>query len=325
VEEGEAAGDDWNQEVIGMKKTCLRRLVAITVSACAYATVLMAQAPAQRTFPTAEDAVKALAEMVKAGNLDAVLAIFGPGGQELIDSSDAATARQNQKVFTVAVDERWHLEDSAPARKTLIIGNEDWPFPVPIVKDVNGWRFDTTAGKEEILTRRIGRNELAAIDTTRAYVTAQRRYAEQGHDGKPAGLYAVRFESDQGKQNGLYWPAAHGQKLSPLGDLVAQAAEEGRPVGQGSQRTPLHGYYFKILNAQGPAASGGAKVYIVKGEMSGGFALVAWPAQYSATGIMTFIVNQDGFVHEKDLGAGTDAVARQMTAYNPDSSWRVTR
>jgi len=287
--------------------------------------VATAQTQGQRTFPTAEDAVKTLAETVKAGNLDAVLAIFGPGGRELIDSSDAATARQNQKVFMVAVGERWHLEDSAPDRKTLVIGNEDWPFPVPIVKDATGWRFDTAAGREEIVARRIGRNELAAIETTHAYVTAQRRYAEQGHDGKPAGEYAPRFRSDQGTENGLFWPAARGQKRSPLGDLLAQAAMEGRPVGQGSGPTPFHGYHFKILTAQGPAAAGGVRNYIVNGGMSRGFALVAWPAQYDVTGIMTFVVNQDGVVHEKDLGARTDASARMMTTYNPDSSWTVTR
>jgi len=179
-----------NRRMIAMK-TLLLRFAASTLTACAFATASIAQAPAQRTFPAPEDAVKALVDTVKVGNLDGLLAIFGSGGQELIDSSDAATARQNQKVFTVAVAERWRLEDSGTDRKTLIIGNEDWPFPVPIVKDGSAWRFDTVAGKEEILARRIGRNELAAIDTARAYVTAQKRYAEQGHDGKAAGLYAV--------------------------------------------------------------------------------------------------------------------------------------
>jgi len=311
------------RKAIGMKRGLCRIVAFALFGACA--SVGSAQAQGQRTFPTPEDAVKALADTVKAGNLDAVLAIFGPDGRELIDSSDAATARQNQRVFMVAVAERWRLEDTAPNRKTLVVGNEDWPFPVPIVKDANGWRFDTAAGKEEILARRIGRNELSAIDTTRAYVTAQRRYAEQGHDGKPAELYAARFQSDQGKENGLFWPTPRGQKRSPLGDMLAQAAMEGRPVGQGSGPSPFHGYYFKILTAQGPAAAGGARSYLVKGEMSGGFALVAWPAQYDVTGIMTFIVNQDGVVHEKDLGAGTDASARTMTNYNPDSSWKVTR
>jgi len=285
-----------------------------------------AAAQAAREFATPEDAVKALIDTAKAGNLDGLLALFGPEGKDLVESSDPATARQNRQIFTVAVGERWHLEDAAPDRKTLVIGNEDWPFPVPIVKDANGWRFDTAAGKEEVLARRIGRNELSTIETVRAYVTAQRRYAEQGHDGKPPGVYAAKFMSDSGKQNGLYWPATRGQNRSPLGDLVAQAAEEGRSVGGGSgQPSPLQGYYFKILTAQGPAASGGTKSYVVNGEMSGGFALVAWPAQYEVTGVMSFIVNEDGVVREKDLGPDTDAVARRMTTYNPDSSWRVTQ
>jgi hypothetical protein len=308
--------------------THLRRRIATValLSAGLLTGVVLAQTKTERTFPTPEDAVNALIETVKAGSLESLLEIFGPGGKELIDSSEPAIARQNQQVFAVAVREKWHLEDAAPDRKTLVIGNEDWPFPVPLVKAGNGWRFDTAAGKEEVLARRIGRNELAAIDATRAYVTAQRRYAEAGHDGKPAGLHAAKFQSDPGKENGLYWPTTRGQKRSPLGDVVAQAAAEGRPVtGTATQPSPFHGYYFKILTAQGSAAQGGAKSYVVKGDMSGGFALVAWPAQYDATGIMTFIVNQDGVVREKDLGPGTDAAARKMTAYNPDSSWRVTQ
>jgi len=304
-----------------------RRIAAIALLSAGLLTgVVLAQTKTERTFPTPEDAVKALIETVKAGNVESLLEIFGPGGTELIDSSEPAIARQNQQVFAVAVREKWHLEDAAPDRKTLVIGNEDWPFPVPLVKAANGWRFDTAAGKEEVLARRIGRNELAAIDATRAYVTAQRRYAEAGHDGKPAGLHAAKFQSDPGKENGLYWPTTRGQKRSPLGDVVAQAAAEGRPVtGNAPQSSPFHGYYFKILTAQGSAVQGGAKSYVVKGEMSGGFALVAWPAQYDVTGIMTFIVNQDGVVREKNLGPGTDAAARKMTAYNPDSSWRVTQ
>jgi hypothetical protein len=290
-------------------------LLALLASTAAAAS----QTASHRVFATPEDAVKALADTVKSGDLDALVAIFGPEGRELVGSADPATARMNRRVFAVAAREKWHLEDAAPDRKTLVIGNEEWPFPVPIVKGADGWRFDTAAGKEEVLARRIGRNELDVIATSRAYVTAQKRYAEQGHDGKPAGVYAMKFQSDPGKQNGLYWPAAKGQKRSPLGDLVAQAGAEGRSR---SEPSPFQGYYFKILTGQGRAAPGGAKSYIVKGEMSGGFALVAWPAQYDASGVMTFIVNQDGVVRERDLGAQTDAIARKMTVYDPDASWR---
>jgi hypothetical protein len=260
--------------------------------------------PSYRTFSTPEEAVKVLTETVKGGKIEELLVIFGPDGKELVGSSDPATGRRNRDVFTVAVREGWRLVDQGADTKVLVIGNEQWPFPIPIVKDANGWHFDAAAGKEEVLARRIGRNELAVIDVCRTYVQAQHLYARHGHDGKPAGLYATRFASDPGKQNGLYWPAKRGEKRSPLGDLVAKAAEEGRTLGGESQPAPFHGYYFKILT-----------------EKSGGFALVAWPAHYDESGIMTFIVNQDGVVKEKDLGPGTDAAARRMTAYEPDASW----
>jgi hypothetical protein len=300
-----------------------RVLACALLALVASSAIAAGQTATQRTFATPEDAVKALADTVKTGQLDALLAIFGPDGQALIASSDPATARINRQVFAIAFREQWHLEDVTPSQKTLVVGNEDWPFPVPLVKGADGWRFDTAAGAEEVLARRIGRNELDAIATSRAYVTAQKRYAQQGHDGKPAGLHATKFQSDPGKENGLYWPAARGQARSPLGDLVAQAAGEGSPLGgDRTKPTPLHGYYFKILTGQGAAASGGARSYVVKGEMSGGFALVAWPAEYDATGVMTFIVNQDGTVRERDLGPQTDAIARKMTVYNPDASWR---
>jgi len=282
---------------------------------------LTGQSSAQRTFATPEEAVNALREVTKAGKLDGLLAIFGPDSQELVASADAATARQNREIFTAATAEKWRLEGRDANHKTLIIGNEDWPFPVPLVKDAKGWRFDTAAGKEEVIDRRIGRNELAAIGTCHTYVAAQLRYARQGHDGKPSGVFAKAFTSDAGKQNGLYWPSARPEPMSPLGDLVAEAAQEGRTLGTGSKPSPFHGYYFKILTEQGPAAPGGAKSYLVNGEMSGGFALVAWPAQYDSSGVMTFVVNQDGVVFQKDLGPQTEATASAMTLYDPGTSW----
>ena len=169
----------------------------------------------------------ALIATAKAGNLDDLLTLFGPGGQELVSSSDPATGRKNREVFEAAAAEQWRLADLRPDAKELIVGSEDWPFPIPLVKDANGWKFDTAAGKEEVLARRIGRNELAVIDICRAYVAAQRAFAKAGHDGKPAGLYARKFNSDAGTENGLYWPAKRGGPRSPLGDLVAAAAEDG--------------------------------------------------------------------------------------------------
>jgi hypothetical protein len=281
---------------------------------------------APRTFSSPEAAVQALIDAAKSGKRDEVIAIFGPDGQDLADSSDPTTMRRNLQIFTVAAKERWSLTDNGADSKIVVIGNEHWPFPVPLAKDASGWRFDTSAGKEEVIARRIGRNELAAMRISQTYLAAQRLYARSGHDGQPAGLYARKFASDASQHNGLYWPAAHGQKRSPLGDLVAHAAADGSTIGQNSQSpTPFHGYYFRILTAQGPAAPGGARDYLVDGKMSGGFALVAWPASYDVTGVMTFIINHDGILSEKDLGTGTDAAARAMALYDPDPSWTAVR
>jgi Protein of unknown function (DUF2950) len=299
--------------------------VALVAAACAVLTAAGAcNRGAPKTFATPEDAVRALIDAAKTKSVDPVVAIFGRDGQALIDSAEPATARRNREVFSAAVAEKWHLDDQPDGTKLLVIGNEDWPFPVPLIKAASGWRFDTAAGTEEVIARRIGRNELATIRICSTYVAAQRLYAEVGHDGQPAGRYAKTIDSEPGRQNGLYWPAAPGQKRSPLGDLVAHAAAEGRRLGKdGGQPSPFHGYHFKILTAQGAAARGGAKDYVVDGHLSGGFALVAWPAQYDATGIMTFVVNHEGVVHEKDLGVETAATASAMTRYDPDSSWKA--
>jgi Protein of unknown function (DUF2950) len=277
----------------------------------------------QPTFATPEEAVAALTSAAKAGGLDDLVAIFGPGGRDLVDVSDPATGRRNREVFVVAVAEGWRLVDQGPTRKVLVVGHEGWPFPVPLVRDGNSWRFDGAAGREEILARRIGRNEVAAIRICRTYAAAQKEYAARGHDGKPAGLYARKFRSDPGRQDGLYWPVARGQSRSPLGELVAQAAQEGRPLHDDRKGpSPFYGYYFKILTGQGPHAAGGATTYVTNGDMSAGFALVAWPAQYDATGVMTFVVNQDGIVYESDLGSATGSRAQGMTVYDPGVSWR---
>ena len=210
-------------------------------------------------------------------------------------------------------------------RAFLLVGNEEWPFPVPLIQTAQGWHFDAAAGKEEVITRRIGRNELAAIEICQTYVVAQRRYARTAHDGKRPGLFAAAFRSDPGKQNGLYWAVQKGEPRSPLGDLLAEAADPARLKSDAAKPPPFYGYYFKILTAQGPSATGGARNYVVNGEMSDGYALVAWPAHYDNTGIMTFIVNQDGIVREKDLGPETDATVRAMAIYEPDASWTFAR
>ena len=278
--------------------------------------------PQEQMFDSPEAAVRALAEVVQAANVEQLSVIFGPDSKELVDTSDPITARRNRETFSAAFTEGWRLVDTEQGGKTLVIGNEEWPFPVPLVKDGNRWRFDTAAGKAEVLARRIGRNELAVIRVCATYVGAQKRYAENGHDGKPAGLFAQSFSSAPGKENGLFWPEVKGRMRSPLGDLVAQASNEGYVAGEKARPAPFHGYRFKILTAQGPSASGGAKSYVANGDMSGGFALVAWPDEYDLTGVMTFIVNQDGIVYEKDLGADSAATASKMSEYNPDESWK---
>ena len=293
-------------------------IVSVIVAACRSTPV---EQPKSRTFNTPEEAVKALDGAVKGDKVDELLAIFGPEAKEVVDTSDPEVGKRNRKVFAVAMKEGWRLTDQDSRTKTLVVGNESWPFPIPIVNDAGKWRFDTAAGKEEVIARRIGRNELAVIQICRTYVTAQQLYAQHGHDGQPAKIYARAFRSDEGRQNGLYWASVKGQHRSPLGDLVAQAAEEGIALDKRTQPAPFHGYYFKILTAQGSSAPGGAKDYVVSNQMTGGFALVAWPAQYDTTGVMTFVVNQDGIIQQKDLGPDTEAQIKAMTAYNPDSSW----
>jgi hypothetical protein len=301
----------------------LRRTAAAAVITVAPLLLHAAQAaPAPRTFATPEEAVRALTAAVKGRDLNAVIALFGPEGQDLVDTSDAATGQRNREVFLAAMKEGWRLADAGPDRKELVIGNEAWPFPVPLARGAGGWAFDTAAGREEILDRRIGRNELATIRVFQEYVAAQRAYAAAGHDGKRAGLYARRFGSAPGMQNGLYWPAKRGEPRSPLGVLVAKATEEGYHKTAEEGPTPLYGYFFRILEAQGPAAKGGAASYLVNGEMSGGFGLVAWPVHYDASGVMTFIVNQEGVAYEKDLGPETATRAKEITRYDPDRTWR---
>ena len=300
----------------------IRRAVIVVSMAALAACSHSESTPSGRTFATPDEAVHQLSAAVAKGDVGEVVAIFGPGGQALIDTSDPETAQHNREVFTIAVNQGWRFVDDVYG-KTLIVGDEGWPFPVPLVQSAGRWRFDAEAGKEEVLVRRIGRNELSAIQICRTYVAAQRLYARHGHDGKRVGLYAQVFSSDTQKHNGLYWPAGHGEPHSPLGQLMTEAADERRTstAAEKSGPAPFHGYYFRILAGQGASAAGGARSYLVDGEMSGGFALVAWPAHYDVTGIMTFVVNQDGIVHQKDLGSGTDVAVKNLSVYDPDASW----
>jgi hypothetical protein len=243
---------------------------------------------------------------------------LGRDGADIVSSGDPVADASARNRVIEGYDAKHQVVMEGTDKAVLIIGREDWPFPIPLVRKDSTWRFDTAAGREEILFRRIGRNELSAIQACLAYVDAQQAYAEVGVAGN--GVYAQRIVSRPGKKDGLYWPAQSGADESPLGELAANAAAEGYRVGE--QRAPYHGYYYKVLTRQGRNASGGTLDYIVRGRMIGGFALVAYPAEYGNSGVMTFIVNHQGDVYEKDLGPNTARVAASMTAFNPDNTWR---
>ncbi len=299
-------------------------LVAFALIGCASQRVPAAAPVAQMTFISAEAAKNALIAAVQERDPGKVEAIFGPDSRDLVQSGDEVADRATRDRFLQAVGEKAELVAAGEDRAILHIGKEDWPFPIPIVKGETGWRFDTPAGKEELLNRRIGRNELFTIEFCRAYVQAQNEYASKDRSGDGIKEFAQKFRSAEGKRDGLYWAAAEGEAESPLGPLAAAAMQEGyrpkpNPTGQSQ---PFHGYFFKILTAQGNNAPGGAKSYIVNGHMSGGFALVAYPVHYGSSGIMTFIVNQQGIVFQKDLGEKTSEVIKNVTQYDPDDSWQ---
>jgi Protein of unknown function (DUF2950) len=275
--------------------------------------------PSHRVFASPDDAASGLLEAAKSGDQKAVLAIFGPESKGIIFSGDAVQDKNTVDAFVAAygVMHRWRkMPDEA---QILLIGADNFAFPIPLKKsDAGQWFFDTAAGKDEILARRIGRNELAVIDICGALTDAEAEYFSQRHGGTRQ--YAVKFISDSGKQNGLYWESSEGQPGSPLGPLVAFATTEGYSVKPDSH-APFHGYYFHMLNRQGSHAQGGAKDYVIDGKMVGGFAFVAYPAEYRNSGVMTFIINQDGILLQKDLGKTTTETATAMTEFDPDASW----
>ncbi|MGB8889232.1 MAG: DUF2950 domain-containing protein [Candidatus Korobacteraceae bacterium] len=274
----------------------------------------------QKTFASPDDAAKALVEAAKAGNRDALVAIFGPGSQDIIFSGDAAQDKTSLENFTVAYATMNRWRKQTDGSEVLVVGADNNPFPIPLKKNGAGqWYFDTAAGKDEILSRRIGGNELAAMEVVAAMTDAQAEYFSQRHDGAPQ--YAQKFISDGGEQNGLYWKSPEGQPKSPLGPLAAYAAVTEGFTPEANKQQPFHGYFYRILTKQGPAARGGAKDYIVSGKMTGGFAFVAYPEKYGDTGITTFIVDQSGVVYEKNLGKDTIELAKAMTEFNPDKTW----
>jgi DUF2950 family protein len=293
-------------------RLCAR--VAATMALVLCATGAMAQ----MRYGSPEEAAQALIDYAKADDLWRLTRVLGPGGADIVSSGDPVADAKTRKQVVDAYEAKHQLVMEGADKAILVIGNDDWPFPIPLVRKKGEWEFDTAAGRNEILYRRIGRNELSAIKTCLAYVDAQEEYAEKAIAGR--GVYARRIVSRPGKKDGLYWPAQPGEDQSPLGELAAAASVEGYRAGE--RPMPYHGYYYKILVRQGPNVQGGAVDYLVRGNMIGGFALVAYPADYGNSGVMTFVVNHQGVVYQKDLGPRTTMIAGRMFVFNPDVTWR---
>ena len=276
-----------------------------------------------QAFDTPQQAAEALVKASDADDVPALIKIFGSGGKDIVSSGDPVEDKNIRAKFSARAHEKMNVsfDPADPKRAVLVIGSDDWPMPVPIVQKDGKWRFDAKAGRREILARRIGGNELDAIDLLRGYVEAQKDYAVERHDGSGMNQYAQKWVSTPGKQDGLSWRGADGKPAGPMGDEIAEALA----AGYTKKAEPYNGYYFRTLTAQGPAARLGARNYIVNGMMIGGFAAIAWPATYGVTGVQTFIVNNDGVVYQKDLGADTGKVAPAIKKFNPDKGWTVTK
>jgi hypothetical protein len=296
----------------------LRRAASVGLVAIMAVALLTSASRAQQAFPSPEDAAAGLAAAVKTGSRGAILKVLGRDAEEIVESGDDVADAETRQRFLSAYDAKHSVKAEGNKKATLILGADDFPFPIPLVNNKGGWEFDSGAGRIEILYRRIGRNELDAIQTCLAYVDAQNEYADKDRTGEGAGVYAQRIVSSPGKKDGLFW--RDDRDPSPLGELAAQASAEGYSVGE--QAAPYHGYYFRILKGQGSDARGGAFYYVVKGKMIGGFALIAYPAEYGNSGVMTFMVNHAGTVYEKDLGSRTEGIARRTSLFDPDQTWK---
>jgi Protein of unknown function (DUF2950) len=304
-------------------KTARSFLLASALSMALGGSLAAAGHEKPESFATPQAGFDALVGAVRTGDTKTLEAILGPDGNEIVESGDPVADKEAGRVFLAAYDLHSKIVQPDGSHAVLQIGADDWPLPIPLVKSAQGWRFDASAGKHELLARRIGRNELNTIQACLAYVDAQREYADNDH-GDGVLDYAQRFVSSQNKHDGLYWPANAGDPKSPLGPAFAMAQLRGYALGAGMSREPYHGYYFKILTGQGKSAPGGAYSYLADKRMIGGFALVAYPARYGASGVMTFVVNQDGVVYQKDLGPRTGETAERMTLYDPGPGWSNT-
>ena len=313
-----------SNEIVGAEHSWHEGLGAAvsTLTLIVMGAVALAAAPEQKNFASTEAGSTALVEAIKSNDEVALGSILGPDGSQLISSGDEVADTQSREAFIKAYNDAHKLVLQGDTQAILVIGKDEWPMPIPLVKSQDGWRFDTKRGAEEILDRRIGRNELNAIQVCLAIVDAERDYVAKDPDGDGIPEYASKFVSTPGKHDGLYWETKSEEPPSPLGPLLAAAARDGYTNSESSSLEPYHGYFYKILTKQGKDAPGGAHDYLVNGQMIGGFAVIAYPARYGASGIMSFIVNQDGIVYEKDLGESTEATATQMTTFNPDPSWK---
>jgi len=296
----------------------LSKLATVAVLLAAFIpTRSMAQQPGQKTFSSAEDASDALVTATQNNDEKAMLDILGPEGKKIVSSGDDIEDANSRANFAQKYQEMHRLAKEADGTTVLYIGAKNWPTPIPLVNKSNLWYFDTEAGKKEILYRRIGRNEMSAIGVVQELVAAQKEYYGAQHNE-----YAQKIFRSEGQHNGLYWKAADGEPQSPIGPLVASAVAEGYTKGEDVAPTPYRGYYYRILTRQGKNGASGAKSYVVNGKMTGGFAFAAYPAEYRSSGVMTFIVDQDGVVYEKDLGKKTEALAKGLKEYNPNSRWQ---
>ena len=277
----------------------------------------------QTRFDSPEQATTALVSALRSNDHKTLSRILGPESGDVISSGDSVTDRRSVESFLEQYDTRHSFVSEQAGTQTLVVGTEEWPMPIPLVKEEDGWYFDTPAGKDELINRRVGRNELATMQVCLAIVDAQREYAFEDRDGNGLHDYAQTFRSDPGKKNGLFWKTAEGERPSPLGPLVIQATEEGYLPAQGvfAKPPPYHGYRFRLLTSQGANAPGGEEDYIVNGKMIGGFAAVAYPAEYGASGVMTFIVSHDGEVYQRDLGENTEKIAKSMKSFDPGVGW----
>ena len=301
-------------------KTSFANVRRVVVLAGALLLAACAKQPGDHvSFKTPEAAVDAFVAALQKDDIEALNRIFGPGAGDLLSSGDPVQDNADRERFLAAYLQKHSITDEGDGTKTVVVGESDWPLPIPLVSKDGQWYFDGQAGADEMVYRRVGANELGAISVSEGFVAAQNEYAAEGRDGDPPGVYALKLVSDEGLHNGLYWPTAEGEPPSPAGAFVAEAAAEG--YRRGETRTPYHGYYYRMLYRQGPNANGGAKEYFVDGVLTGGFALLAWPADYGSSGVMTFIVNQDGVVFQKDLGEDTATVVETIEAFDPDSSW----